>query len=109
MTELKEYYGLSQLNKPIRFRGLSSLQLGAAVLGSIVLFMILSISGQSFIGLFGLLAAWIILLKGPLKKLNKEHKKGTPNYVESYFIFSSVPKKIRDKETIFQFLINKES
>lgn len=106
--ELKVFYGLSQLNKPIRFRGLSSLQLGASVLGSIVVFMVMSTSGLSLVGLFSLTGGWIILLKGPLKKLNQEHKKGTPNYVESFFMFSSTPKKIRDKEVIFNHLIKTE-
>lgn len=102
-----EFIGLSRLNKPIRFYGLTSLQLGGSVLTTIILFIVLSTAKMSLLGLFILSGVWIILLKGPLKKLNQEYKKGTPNYLSSYLTFSSTPKRIRDKHSIFSFIIKK--
>lgn len=101
-------FGSSTLNKPIRFRGMTSLQVGIGGVITIVIILVTSISGTPFIGLPILVGIWIVLLNGPLKKLNQEHKKGTPNYIGSYLNFSGTPKKIFDKDLVFSHLITKK-
>ena len=106
--ETDTLFGSSTLNKPIRFRGMTSLQIGIGGIITIVLILFITISGTPFIGLPILIGIWILLLKGPLKKLNQEHKKGTPNYIGSYLNFSSTPKKILDKDLVFSHLITEK-
>lgn len=101
------YYTMPKINKPIRFWGLSSLQLGGMILATLLIFLFTVISKQALTGLIILSAAWIFLIQVVIKKLNKEHKKGTPDYISSYFINKSLPRKITDKNFTFSFLLKK--
>lgn len=102
------YFGLSKMNKPIRFAGLSSLQLGGSILLSVTIFLVMATSKMALFGLFVLITIWIVLIKFIFKKLIKEHKKGTPDYINSYFALRGTPKAIVDRNFIFSFLIKRE-
>ncbi len=101
------YYTMPKINKPIRFWGLSSLQLGGMILTTMVVFLGTVIAKQAVTGIIILLGIWISLVQFVIKKLNKEHKKGTPDYMASYFVHSAMPKKITDKNLIFSFILKK--
>lgn len=101
------YYTMPKINKPIRFWGLSSLQLGGMILVTMVVFLGTVITKQAVTGVIILSSAWVFIIQVVIKKLNKEHKRGTPDYMSSYFIYAALPKKITDKNLIFSFLLKK--
>lgn len=98
-----------KINKPMRFYGLSSGQLGLFVL--IIVLVILAcifLRVNSFI-MIVLIAA--ILSGGSFlfERLKKEHKAGNPNYLAGLRVSNSTPKKIVDKYRVFNMLIKKEN
>lgn len=101
------YYTMPKINEPIRFWGLSSLQLGGMILATMVVFLGTVIARQAVTGAVILSSAWIFIIQIVIKKLNKEHKKGTPDYMASYFVYTALPRKITDKNMIFSFLLKK--
>jgi len=102
------YYNTQvQMNKPMKFMGLSSLQLFIVIgiLGLVMLVCMSFLKTPFIIPLVidGILFVPIFLIS---KKLGKEHKKGNSDYYGSYVAYMSTPKKIIDKNKIFSFLVN---
>lgn len=84
-------------------------------LSSIQLFVLIGIVGLTIVictAVLGLKLLTTIVTTGiiilPLvaiaAKLNKEHKKGCPNYVLSYYTFLATPKKIIDKKGVLSMI-----
>lgn len=103
----KVYITHNQMNKPIRMMGLSSLQLFAviAVFG-LTLVIMTAIVKASFLTILVVAAIIIILLTMLVAKLSREHKKGCPNYIKSYFTFTGTPKKIIDTKSVLSMVYN---
>jgi c-di-AMP phosphodiesterase-like protein len=101
----KTYHTLKKMNRPIRFFGLSSLQLGGLFVLTAIVIVIMITSNTSPIVIVILLAGLLLSFSILFGKLNKEHKKGNPNYMQGLSVQSTTPQKIVDKQKIFSKLI----
>lgn len=101
------YHTFVQMNKPMKFMGLSSLQMFVVVglLGIVVIVCTSFIKTHVVVPILidGVLLIPIFFIS---QKLKIEHKKGNSDYFGSYLAFFTTPKKIIDKNKIFSFLIN---
>lgn len=107
--EEQTYNSCVKMNKPIRFFGLSSLQvivLFVCVTASILFLMMAGLNLMITLLIFGGECYGISILA---TKLNTAHKKGTPDFFGAYSTFKYTPRKITDQNFLFKFLIkNKE-
>ena len=94
-----------KMNKPIRFFGLSSFQvivLFVCVTTSILFLMMTGLNLMIILIIFGGECYGISVFA---TKLNRAHKKGTPDYFGAYSTFQYTPRKITDQNFLFSFLI----
>jgi|ERR1035437_1114285 hypothetical protein len=108
MEEKDWYYNtFVQMNKPMKFMGLSSIQLFGAIgiLGLVVVVCMSFFKTKVYIPL-SIDSVIFIPMYLISKKLTKEHKRGNSNYYGSFLAYWSTPKKIIDKNKVFNFLIN---
>lgn len=101
---MRQYFTQNKMNKPIRMMGLSSLQFIAvlALLGLTTVVMVTA--GASLIGTMVPLVVEIIPIVFYTAKASMEHKKGNPNFLSSWYMFQSMPKKIHDGKGIVKYL-----
>lgn len=102
-----QYLTQVQMNKPMKFMGLSSMQLFISI-GILGFIIVISTTIFHLSPLVPFLIDGVIFI--PIffgsKKLAAEHKKGNSTYLGSYFAFMNTPKKIIDKNKIFSFIVN---
>jgi c-di-AMP phosphodiesterase-like protein len=93
------------MNRPIRFFGLSSLQLGGLFVIAAIIIVIMITSNAGVLFIVTLIACMLLLFSLLFSKLNKEHKRGNPNYAQGVSVQSATPRKVVDKKRIFNHLI----
>ncbi len=97
---------LVKINRPIKFSGLSSGQLGAFILGNFTLLIVSVFMRISPFLIIGIIGAIVVVSKRFFKKLDEEHKKGNPDYLAGKNVAKSTPRKITDQKRVFKILID---
>lgn len=109
-TKEKVYITHNHMNKPIRMMGLSSLQLfgviGVLGLTLVILTAMVKASMMVTLIVFSMMVIPLIML---IAKLTKEHKKGCPDFIKSYFTFGSTPRKIIDSKSVLSMIYQSKS
>ena len=100
---------MRNINKPVRFFGLSSGQFAIFML-FVAITIIVSIFKQFHpVLIIGIISAILFFSAMLFKTLKKEHKAGNPDYLSGLSIRSATPRRITDKKRIFKFILNPES
>lgn len=96
---------MNKINRPIRFFGLTPIQFSLFVV-LVAILIIISVFAQlqptTVVGVGGF---FFIIAKSLFRTLNKEHKAGNPNYLDSLSVRTSTPSKIVDKHHIFNKIL----
>jgi len=102
---MKSYHTLRKINRPIKFFGLTSLQLGGVCLIVALLIILMIAANKNPVAIIFFVVVVISGLSFLLGKLNVEHKKGNPDYLVGEQVKTATPKKIKDGKKIFGFLM----
>ncbi len=104
MEQAKTLNTLRKMNRPIKFFGLSSMQfLAVSGIGALIIVIIVFQNLHPFILLFAIIGMFS-LFSFAFAKLNREHKKGNPDYITGRQIMQTTPKKIIDKTRYFKIV-----
>lgn len=96
---------MNKINRPIRFFGLTPMQFSLFVV-SVAILIIISVFAQlPPITVIGGGSFIFFISKSLFRTLNKEHKAGNPNYLESLSVRTSTPSEIVDKHHIFNKIL----
>jgi cadmium resistance protein CadD (predicted permease) len=93
-TEARQYNTLPNLNRDIKFFGLTSIQVFVVLVLLAFVFMI-----QWIVGLLMIIPVYVGVLK-----VYQAEKKGNPSFIDSKMVFKSTPKKVFDKNRVLQYL-----
>ncbi len=101
------YYTQNQVNKPIKFMGLSSRMIFAiiGILGLNVIFCV-TILGLKIMQTGIVEFVLVIPITLFTARMNTEWRKGNKDYIGSLFSFMRTPRRIVDRKGLFKMLIN---
>lgn len=101
------YFTQNYVNKPIKLMGLTSIQMFAVIglmgLTVVICVSVLQTGALVALGIDAIMAIPIFIMTS---KMNKEHKKGNPGYLNSYLAFMSTPRRIIDQKNVFKIIFN---
>lgn len=97
---------LVKINRPIKFSGLTSGQLGIFILGIFFILIVSIFMRISPLLIVAVLGAIVFISNQLFKKLSIEHKNGNPDYLAGKSVQKSTPRKILDRKRTFKILIN---
>ena len=100
----KQLNTLRKMNRPIKFFGLSSLQfMSLSIVGMLIIIVMIFQHLNPFV-IIAVIVSVIFGFTMAVGKLNREYKKGNPDYITSQSIKGATPKKIIDKQKFFNLI-----
>jgi len=98
---------LRKMNRPIKFFGLSSLQFLSITIAAMAVIIIMVFQQLHPLVMLTVIIGVILGFMFSVGKLNREYKKGNPDYLTSVSIRKATPKKIIDKHNYFKTILIK--